>query len=106
VSIGGIRGRVLALDSEEVEVEVAPGVALTFLRRAVNARPQPAGSPAPFEPSADERFGGTEFDDPYPEDPGDDDLGDGDLGDGEPGDEPDEPGQPETGGGAGPEGRT
>ena len=43
MSAGGIYGRVVALDSDEVEVEVAPGVVMTFTRRAISARPQPAG---------------------------------------------------------------
>lgn len=45
VSIGGITGRVVGLDDDEVEVEVADRVVLTFLRRAVNAR-NPAPPPA------------------------------------------------------------
>ncbi|HMC40770.1 MAG TPA: preprotein translocase subunit YajC [Acidimicrobiales bacterium] len=44
VSAGGIYGRVVALDANEVEVEVAPGVVLTFLRRAISPRTQ--GGPA------------------------------------------------------------
>jgi preprotein translocase subunit YajC len=48
MSVGGIYGMVVALHDAEggadptVEVEVAPGMVLTFLRRAVNARPQVA----------------------------------------------------------------
>jgi preprotein translocase subunit YajC len=48
MSVGGIYGTVVALHDAEggadptVEVEVAPGMVLTFLRRAVNARPQVA----------------------------------------------------------------
>jgi preprotein translocase subunit YajC len=38
VSIGGIQGRVVALDADNVEVQVAPGVVMTFLRRAVNPK--------------------------------------------------------------------
>jgi preprotein translocase subunit YajC len=49
VSAGGIYGRVVAMDGDVAEVEVAPGVVLTFLRRAVNAspdaRPAVAGPP-------------------------------------------------------------
>ncbi|HWE56283.1 MAG TPA: preprotein translocase subunit YajC [Acidimicrobiales bacterium] len=44
MSAGGIYGRVVAIDSNEVEVEVAPGVVLTFLRRAVSARQAPGGA--------------------------------------------------------------
>jgi preprotein translocase subunit YajC len=40
MSVGGIYGRVVGLsDDESVDVEVAPGIVLTFLRRAVNQRP-------------------------------------------------------------------
>ena len=53
VSIGGITGRVVGFDDDEVEVEVAEGVNLTFLRRAVNAR-----NPAPA-PNAGGRGGAT-----------------------------------------------
>jgi preprotein translocase subunit YajC len=48
MSVGGIYGTVVAMHDAEggadptVEVEVAPGMVLTFLRRAVNARPQVA----------------------------------------------------------------
>ena len=44
MSAGGILGRVVALDSDEVEVEVSPGVVMTFVRRAINPRPASAGS--------------------------------------------------------------
>jgi preprotein translocase subunit YajC len=51
ISAGGIHGRVVALDADVAEVEVAPGVVLTFLRRAINPRPDvPASSaPAPID---------------------------------------------------------
>ncbi|MGH9078339.1 MAG: preprotein translocase subunit YajC [Acidimicrobiales bacterium] len=88
VSIGGIAGRVVGGDDDEVEVEVSPGVVLTFLRRAVNARnptppaggagvgrgggffrprPAPAG-PGTSDPGAgdgqdDDEFAGADFDD-------------------------------------------
>jgi preprotein translocase subunit YajC len=60
VSAGGIQGKIVAMDSEVAEVEVAPGVVLTFLRRAVNPRPADAkpSSPPPEDewnaPSRDE----------------------------------------------------
>lgn len=51
MSAGGIYGRVVALDTDEVEVEVAPGVVMSFTRKAISARPQPAGgSGAAAEP--------------------------------------------------------
>lgn len=43
MSAGGIFGRVVALDADEVEVEVAPGVVMTFIRRAISPRQAPAG---------------------------------------------------------------
>lgn len=43
MSAGGIYGRIVALDADAVEVEVSPGVVMTFTRRAISARPQPAG---------------------------------------------------------------
>jgi preprotein translocase subunit YajC len=48
MSIGGIYGTVVAIhdgataEDSTVDVEVSPGVVLSFLRRAVNARPGPA----------------------------------------------------------------
>jgi preprotein translocase subunit YajC len=39
VSVGGIHGTVIALDADVAEVEVSPGVVLTFQRRAINAKP-------------------------------------------------------------------
>jgi preprotein translocase subunit YajC len=45
VTAGGIQGRLVAMDADVAEVEVAPGVVMTFLRRAVNPRPDaPAAS--------------------------------------------------------------
>ena len=51
VSAGGIYGRLVAIDTDVAEVEVAPGVVLTFLRRAVNPRPDaaPAGPVEPID---------------------------------------------------------
>ena len=46
VTAGGIYGRVVALDADVAEVEVAPGVIMTLLRRAVSLRPDaPAALP-------------------------------------------------------------
>lgn len=44
MSAGGIFGRVVALDADEVEVEVAPGVVMTFVRRAISPRPAPGAT--------------------------------------------------------------
>ncbi len=38
VTAGGIVGRIVGLDDEQVRLEVAPGVTLRFLRLAINAR--------------------------------------------------------------------
>ena len=56
VSAGGIYGRVVAMDGDVAEVEVAPGVVLTFLRRAVNASPN--ARPAAAEPPTDDEWPG------------------------------------------------
>ncbi|MHB1533801.1 MAG: preprotein translocase subunit YajC [Acidimicrobiales bacterium] len=56
-SIGGIRGIVVALDDDDVEVQVAPDVVLTFVRRAVNPRPDAASvapSPAGVDPEVED----------------------------------------------------
>ncbi len=53
VSAGGIYGRVVAMDADVAEVEVAPGIVMKFLRRAISAAP--GGNPPPKpEPSEDE----------------------------------------------------
>ncbi|HVA74489.1 MAG TPA: preprotein translocase subunit YajC [Acidimicrobiales bacterium] len=44
VTAGGIHGRLVGIGDDTVEVEVSPGVVLTFLRRAVNAKPNPGGT--------------------------------------------------------------
>ena len=55
MSAGGIYGTVVALDTDVAEVEVSPGVILTFTRRAINARPDPAPrAPAAPEPVDEE----------------------------------------------------
>jgi preprotein translocase subunit YajC len=41
MSVGGIKGTVVDMDDTDVRVEVAPGVVLTFVRRAVNAQAAP-----------------------------------------------------------------
>lgn len=55
MSAGGIYGRVVAVDDDAVEVEVSPGVVLTFLPRAVSLRQPSSGgarAPEPTEPPA------------------------------------------------------
>ena len=48
VSAGGIYGRVVAIDNDVAEVEVSPGVVMTFLRRSISARPTtPPTNPGP-----------------------------------------------------------
>lgn len=47
VTAGGIHGRLVGLNDDTAEVEVSPGVVITFLRRAVNAKPGAAGSSSP-----------------------------------------------------------
>jgi preprotein translocase subunit YajC len=58
MSVGGIYGRIVGLGDESVDVEVAPDIVLTFLRRAVNARPASATSSGP--PSPDDRYQGSD----------------------------------------------
>jgi preprotein translocase subunit YajC len=53
VTAGGIHGRLVAMDADVAEVEVAPGVVLTFLRRAVNPRPDAPAATTP-EPADEE----------------------------------------------------
>ncbi|MBV9662177.1 MAG: preprotein translocase subunit YajC [Acidimicrobiales bacterium] len=46
MSAGGIFGRVVAMDNDQVEVEVAPGVVMTFLRKAISPRQQTGPGPS------------------------------------------------------------
>ncbi len=72
VTAGGIQGRIVALDSDVAEVEVAPGVVLTMLRRAVNRRPDapPVAGP-PVQGSQDTWNPSTPPEDDFPGDPPD-----------------------------------
>jgi preprotein translocase subunit YajC len=50
VTVGGIYGTIVALDGDEVRLEIAPDVVVRVARRAVAGRvgvPPPAGDPAP-----------------------------------------------------------
>lgn len=109
MSAGGIYGRVVALDADSVEVEVAPGVVMTFTRRAISARPAPGGAGSarsavpepvdePWNPPGSQSAGSQTT--------GGENFGTGPTGTGtgsgpqEPG-EPGWPGTPGTGGGPG-----
>jgi preprotein translocase subunit YajC len=75
VSAGGIYGRVVAMDNDVAEVEVAPGVVMTFLRRAINARPDatPVSSAEPIDEEwqRDREREASADDDDLPGDPSD-----------------------------------
>lgn len=63
MSVGGIFGVVVEVREADLDVEVAPGTVLTFLRRAVNPRPIPRDGDTPSvpdEPATAEPFGGTD----------------------------------------------
>ncbi|HEX9529988.1 MAG TPA: preprotein translocase subunit YajC [Acidimicrobiales bacterium] len=78
VTIGGIVGRIAAVDGDRVALEVAPGVTLTFLRAGINRRIEPVDdSPGESGDAVDLTGGGADLDAS-----GDDDLGGGDLRDG------------------------
>jgi preprotein translocase subunit YajC len=51
VTAGGLYGRLISLDGDTAKVEVAPGVVLTMLRRAVSLQPN-----APASSSTNEDF--------------------------------------------------
>lgn len=53
VTAGGIQGRLVAIDANVAEVEIAPGVVITMLRRAVNPNPD-ARKPSTPPPAEDE----------------------------------------------------
>jgi preprotein translocase subunit YajC len=52
MSVGGIIGTVVGIEDGEVRVEVAPGVVMTFIRRAINMR-QPPPAPSAADSAAD-----------------------------------------------------
>lgn len=62
VTAGGIHGTLVSLTDDQAEVEVAPGVVMTFLRRAVNARPGAAAAPQTdeHEDDLDDPWAGSE----------------------------------------------
>jgi preprotein translocase subunit YajC len=53
VTAGGIQGRLVAIDANVAEVEIAPGVVVTMLRRAVSPSPD-ARKPSASPPAEDE----------------------------------------------------
>ena len=79
VSIGGIVGKVVGYDDEEVDVEVAPGTNLTFLKRAVNLRnpPEPQQPASPFSKRSRQAAG---KDDKKPDDKKEEDSDDAEFG--------------------------
>lgn len=54
ITAGGIYGTIRAMDDSTLQVEVADGVALTFAREAITARPAPPVEPPTDEPPTDE----------------------------------------------------
>ncbi len=50
MTVGGIKGVVVGTDDTDVQVEVAPGVVMTFIRRAVNVQPA-AATPQGSDPA-------------------------------------------------------
>jgi preprotein translocase subunit YajC len=71
VTAGGLYGRLVAIDADVAEVEVAPGVVISMLPRAVSARP--GATAAPNQPSADDE---SPIQRGQMTDPGDDDVPD------------------------------
>jgi preprotein translocase subunit YajC len=53
VTSSGLYGRLVSLDTDTAEVEIAPGVVISMMRRAVSARPD--APPASRPPRADGR---------------------------------------------------
>ncbi len=50
-TIGGIRGIVVAIEDDDVEVQVAPDTVITFVKQAIRPRPDAASNPS-MRPSA------------------------------------------------------
>ncbi len=45
VTIGGLYGRIVAIEGDTVSLEVSPGVVLRFRRLAISGRPDPDARP-------------------------------------------------------------
>jgi preprotein translocase subunit YajC len=54
VTVGGVYGTIVALDGDEVRLEIAPDVVIRVARRAVAGRVGPAGAAEAEEPEAAE----------------------------------------------------
>jgi preprotein translocase subunit YajC len=54
VTVGGVYGTIVALDGDEVRLEVAPDVVIRVARRAVAGRVGPVTAAAPEEAGAEE----------------------------------------------------
>ncbi len=53
LAFGGIYGRVVGIDGDDVQVEVAPGVVMKFVRRAITRRPSSPVTPPPVQATDD-----------------------------------------------------
>jgi preprotein translocase subunit YajC len=76
MTTSGIHGTVTGLGEGTVDIDIAPGVTVTFERRAILSVNQPTPA-APLDPAAGDGTGSTQADFPAP---GDDTPGDGTAG--------------------------
>ena len=72
MTAGGIFGTVVEVTPVSVAVEVSPGVVMTFIPRAVSARPASAGSPPPPVGAGVPAYEEAAYDEPAYEEPDDD----------------------------------
>ncbi|MDQ6782546.1 MAG: preprotein translocase subunit YajC [Actinomycetota bacterium] len=49
MSVGGIMGTIVGITDTTFDVEVADGIVMTFVKRAINPRPASAGEPTPVD---------------------------------------------------------
>jgi preprotein translocase subunit YajC len=90
VSAGGIVGRVVAIDADVAEVEVSPGVVMTFLRRSISGRPGATANPNRGFPSRNSNSASTSDAWSAQQDSGADADEDEDEDEESPGDQPDQ----------------
>lgn len=71
VTASGLYGRLVSIDSDTAEVEVAPGVVISMMRRAVNPRPgaAPSSPPRPDERGSTADSGDDDAPDDKPDQP-------------------------------------
>lgn len=81
MSVGGIMGIIVSMTDTTFDVEVADGIVMTFVKRAINARPASAGGTTPVEDDSEGDLPPDPWDEEPEGDEGDHEAGVGDEAD-------------------------